>query len=426
MDKRTWHAGEATPVSAWARARYEHSGPVAGSRQDAVEPPMSSQVPTWHMPPRSLQALTHAEVEAHHRQLWENAPVGLLTVDRTGSILSSNLRTRELLNPTRSRSSSVGLATYLLPADAQTFIEFLDRVFAGTAVVPIDVQLQAPTDYESRHLRINAVSVASQTAALTITDITELTVMIAQQQKTEEQLRQLQRLELMHAMSAGIAHDFKNIVHVIESYAAILEGQSVGSTNASLIAREIMCAASRGAMLANRWLAFGRQGGLQKERLDVVQFVVERTKTIKHVVPPTIQVETTCALDPIYCELDSCLMDQVLLNLCLNARDAMPQGGLLRVSIESVEFQSQASSGDLLPPGMYAKLSVEDNGQGMEPENLEHIFEPFFTTKESVAGTGLGLALVRGIVSDHQGAIEVWSEVGVGSVFAVYLPVVSK
>ncbi len=144
--------------------------------------------------------------------------------------------------------------------------------------------------------------------------------------------------------------------------------------------------------------------------------------TIGRELPKTIQVQTRCDSESLTCRLDPCLIEQVLFNLCLNARDAMPAGGTIQVNVQRVSFDSQASSHDLLPAGDYAKISIADDGTGISAEIIERIFEPFFTTKATTVGTGLGLALVRGIVSEHEGAIEVSSEVGIGSVFTVYLP----
>lgn len=423
MHRRAGLTGDTTPLTQPWRLQANQSS--VGSLETRVHQRPFQAVPTWHVRAHGQQALIDAEVETHHRQLWNHAPIGFVVVDALGAILSSNEQAREMLIPTRSRSASVTLATCVRGEDVPSLNQFIATIFRGESVPPIDVQLSTVGEAKApRHVRLAAISVASLAAALTLSDITELKGLNLELQQTEERMGQLQRLELLHAMSAGIAHDFKNIMHVIESYAAILNGQTQPGGQNNPIARQIMTAASRGTMLANRWLAFGRHGELQKQQVDVGQFVAERMDGIEHSLGTSIRIETYWSTQ-VTCELDPCLIEQVLFNLCLNARDAMPDGGVLRVGVERTAFESLESSQGLLPTGVYAKITVEDKGTGMSPDILDHIFEPFFSTKASYAGTGLGLALVRGIISEHQGAIEVWSEVGVGSTFTVYLPACS-
>ena len=420
MHKRAEYAGEATPPpQPWQLTANSTSFGPAGIISH--ERPNDS-VHSWHVRSRNNQALIDAELITHHRQLWDHAPIGFVVVDGFGAILSSNERAREMLIPTRSRSASVTLATCVRKEDIDQVNRFLVAVFNGEAVSSMEVQLPTLGDeVVGRYVRLTAVSVATLAASFTLTDVTELKSLQVELQQSDERLSQLQRLELLHAMSAGIAHDFKNIMHVIESYAAILNGQTQRGAHTNPIAQQIMTAASRGTMLANRWLAFGRHGEIQKQSVEVSRFVDERMECIAPSLSESITVEKHFSTQA-ECELDPCLMEQVLFNLCLNARDAMPDGGVLRVGVDRVDFDSQESSQGLLPAGVYVKITVTDNGTGMSPEILERIFEPFFSTKASYAGTGLGLALVRGIISEHQGAIEVWSEVNVGSTFTVYLP----
>ena len=422
MQKRSETLGATAPIDHVANAgdmvrdvKFDRSRLRAWSVSDGGLPP-------WHVRSRSGQALIKAELDAHHRQLWDQSPVGFVVVDAHGAILSSNERARELLIPTRSRSASTTLATCICEKDVKLFNSYLADVFQGAAAKSIDVQLETVMETNPRFVRVSALSVASLTAALTLFDVTELKQMELEKQRTEECVRQMQRLELMHTMSAGIAHDFKNIVQVIESYAAILSGQAQAANQSATIAAEIMSAAARGALLADRWLAFSRHGESVKQTVDISRFIEERLATVIHALPRSVRLESDCCAERIDCEIDPCLIEQVLINLCLNARDAMPRGGQVEVSVARAEFDSQASSHDLLPAGTYAKITVADNGMGIATEHLDRIFEPFFTTKASGAGTGLGLALVRGIISEHQGAIEVWSEEHVGSAFTVYLP----
>lgn len=384
--------------------------------------PTEFAIPVWHVRSRSSQALLKVELDEHYRQLWKLVSIGLLVVDNTSSIVSSNAFARQLLKPSDTSAEAVVLSACVRREDAAKLHQFLIDIFEGQAPPAIDVQLAADDVNKHRHVRLEMVSVATLTAALTVVDISERKELEEGKLQAEVKLEQLQRLELVHTLSAGIAHDFKNIVQVIDSYATVLNAQTKLGEQANTIAQEIKAAAERGAVLANRWLAYGRHGELQRQMVDLGQFIGRSMETIGRDLPKSIRVETRCAVERLDCNLDPCLIEQVLFNLCFNARDAMPEGGTIEVSVERVSFDSQASSHDLLPAGDYAKISIADNGTGIPVEVLARIFEPFFTTKESCAGTGLGLALVKGIVSEHQGAIEVWSEVGLGSVFMVYLP----
>lgn len=238
----------------------------------------------------------------------------------------------------------------------------------------------------------------------------------------EQRIEQLQRLELVHMMSAGIAHDFKNIMQVIESYAELLQCSSTPGDPNHAIALEIMAAAARGTMLTNRWLAYSRHGELQKQKVDFAAFVSQCIDKITRDLPKSIEVKVAFCPQTIWCELDPCLVEQALFNLCLNARDAMPRAGVLSVRVERVMINRSTRSDLNLPSGAYGKVIIEDNGTGIPTDLMEQIFEPFFTTKDAAAGTGLGLALVRSIAAEHQGVVEVQSQVGLGSLFAICLP----
>lgn len=424
MPKRTPFAGDAAALNQCSRLQAIPGGAGRiGADLTRNLAPTEFDIPVWHVRSRSSQALLKVELDEHYRQLWKLASIGLLVVDNTSSIVSSNAFARQLLKPSDTSAEAVVLSACVRREDAAKLHQFLIDIFEGKAPPAIDVQLAVVDDMNTiRHVRLETVSVATLTAALTVVDISEMKRLEEGKLQAEVTLEQLQRLELVHTLSAGIAHDFKNIVQVIDSYATVLNAQTKLGEQANTIAQEIKAAAERGAVLANRWLAYGRHGELQRQMVDLGQFIGRTMEAIQRDLPKSIRVETRCAVEPLDCNLDPCLIEQVLFNICFNARDAMPEGGTIEMNVERVSFDSQASSHDLLPAGDYAKISIADNGTGIPVEVLARIFEPFFTTKESCAGTGLGLAMVKGIVSEHQGAIEVWSEVGLGSTFAVYLP----
>lgn len=377
-------------------------------------------IPSWHLRSRTNQALISAEVQEHCCQLWNTTLLGFMVVDVSGSIICLNENAQKLCAAKPGRS--VLLATCINPDDVAPFHEFLSNVFQVGTGHHINLRVAQPMNGTDRFVRISAVSVGTLTAALILEDITQNKRQEADKHQTEEQLRQFERLGLVHAMSAGIAHDFKNVVQVIESYAAILSGQALESTTSQTLAKEIMSAASRGALLANRWLAFCRDGQLLKCPVAMGPFVNECLASIERTLLQSLQIEKDLPDDGLRCELDPCLIEQVLINLFLNARDAMTSHGILRVSVSPIHLSSRDCSEHNLATGAYARISITDNGRGIAADAIERVFEPFFTTKGTCAGTGLGLTLAWRIVQEHGGTIEVSSQVGVGSSFTIYLP----
>ncbi len=271
MHRRTELANDAAPSSPPTVRLREQMSQLGSTVQldETVNNPLT--VPIWHVRSRSSQALLTLELDVHHRHLWNRSPIGYVVVDRFGSIIKSNGAARRLLGLSGSRSDSVILSACFAGGREAELSDFLRQVFSGKVDSSFDGIAPSATDAnQPAHVRLVGVSVGSLTSTLAITDVTELVRESEQRQQLEERLAQLQRLELVHMMSAGIAHDFKNIVQVIESYAAVLNGQST-SPSASTIAQEIMTAAARGASLANRWLAYSRYGQLCKQSVEIVR-----------------------------------------------------------------------------------------------------------------------------------------------------------
>jgi PAS domain S-box-containing protein len=246
---------------------------------------------------------------------------------------------------------------------------------------------------------------------------------ITEQRRLEEQLRQSQKMEAIGQLAGGVAHDFNNILTVIQGHASLLiAGGSLAGTSARS-AQQIGQAAERAAGLTRQLLAFGRRQVMQPRRLDMNEVVSNMTKMLGRLLGEDIALQLNYFPRPALVRADAGMMEQVLLNLAVNSRDAMPKGGLLAIKISTVELVSgHGISHSEGHPGRFVCLSVIDTGCGIAPENLRRIFEPFFTTKEIGKGTGLGLATVYGIVKQHQGWIEVASELGKGAAFTVFLP----
>jgi CheY-like chemotaxis protein len=229
-------------------------------------------------------------------------------------------------------------------------------------------------------------------------------------------------MEAIGQLAGGVAHDFNNILTVIHGQASLLLAGGGLSGTPAKCAQQISLAAERAAGLTRQLLAFGRRQLMQPRQLDVNEVVGNMTKMLGRILGEDIALQLHYCPRPALVEADAGMLEQVLLNLAVNSRDAMPKGGLLAIKIAPVcvdalhtAQQPEASIGN------YVSLSVTDTGCGIPPEILRRIFEPFFTTKEVGKGTGLGLATVYGIVKQHQGWIEVESEVGKGTTFKVFL-----
>jgi len=242
---------------------------------------------------------------------------------------------------------------------------------------------------------------------------------ITEKKKLEEQLRQAQKMEAIGRLAGGVAHDFNNLLTVISGHSEMLSMNLPREHPLREPVSEINKAADRAAALTRQLLAFSRQQILEARVLDLGSVITSLEKMLRRLIGEQIQVETILAPDRHAVKVDPSQMDQVLLNLAINARDAMPQGGRL-----TIELRNTAWPGPEGQASPHVLLSVTDSGTGMTPEVQARIFEPFFTTKGPGSGTGLGLAVVQGIVKQSSGHISVISEVGVGSTFNIYLPAV--
>jgi len=247
---------------------------------------------------------------------------------------------------------------------------------------------------------------------------------VTESKSLETELHQAQKMQAVGQLAGGIAHDFNNILTVILGYAQILldrEGPDEGLVQRS--SEQIRNAADRAAALTRQLLAFSRKQVLQPRVLNFNQVLIGLDKLLRRLITENIQISTTIAADLGSVKADPAQMEQVILNLSINARDAMPSGGHLTIETANVELdEAYAADHETVRPGPYVMLAVSDTGSGMNAQTQARIFEPFFTTKELGKGTGLGLATVYGIVKQSGGYIWVYSEPGRGSTFKVYLP----
>jgi len=241
--------------------------------------------------------------------------------------------------------------------------------------------------------------------------------------RSEEKLRQSMKMEAVGKLAGGVAHDFNNLLSVITGYSELLLTRIDSRNPARGEIEQIHKAGERAAALTQQLLAYSRRQVMNPKMLRMDEVVENLGKMLRWLIGEDIDFATETQEDLWTVLADPGQIEQILMNLCINARDAMPAGGKLVVSTLNVTLEAPLVERELtIPPGRYATLQVADNGSGMDEEILSRIFEPFFTTKDQGKGTGLGLATVYGIVKQSEGYIRVVSTPGEGTTFSVYLP----
>jgi signal transduction histidine kinase/HAMP domain-containing protein len=258
---------------------------------------------------------------------------------------------------------------------------------------------------------------ASHTVHCYVEDMTE-------RASLEDQLRQAQKMESVGQLAAGVAHDFNNILTIIQGHSGLLMARPNLTPAVTTSIQAVSFAAERGASLTRQLLMFSRRQVMEPKATDLKEVVANLSKMLQRLIGETITLE--CESPPQLPAIrgDTGMMEQILMNLAVNARDAMPKGGRLLISTEAVRIDEKyARRHPDARPGEFVCLQVKDTGTGMDAATMKHIFEPFFTTKAAGKGTGLGLATVYGIVKQHAGWVEVASQVGEGTAFRIFLPV---
>ncbi len=247
-------------------------------------------------------------------------------------------------------------------------------------------------------------------------DITEMKLL-------EEQLRQSQKMEAIGQLAGGIAHDFNNLLTVIEGYVELLMSSIMGSDPTHNFVMQIKRATDRASSLTSQLLAFSRSQILQPKNIDLNDLIENMSALLHRLISEDIELVFNLSSEIKSIKADHNQIEQILMNLAVNARDAMPGGGILSIETNDVYLDGQyIRSHNGIKKGSYVMLSISDNGKGMDAETQARIFEPFYTTKEKNKGTGLGLSTVYGIVKQSEGHIWVYSEPGIGTAFKIYLP----
>ena len=370
--------------------------------------------------------------EERYRITFEKAAMGMARLDAEGRVLEANPRLCEILGYTQDELTTMNFMDYTHPEERHIGEMSRQRLVSGM------------TDFQTRKKRyirkdgkiiwVNMIiSIVRDPAGKPkyfismVEDITGTIKYEEDKARLEAQLRQSQKMEAIGTLAGGIAHDFNNILWAIMGYTelTLLEIPKDAPYRDNL--NQVMKAGQRAKALVEQILRFSRQADTDHKPLRIAPLVQESLKLLRATLPSTVEIRRHLETERGQTLSDPTQIHQMLMNLCSNAADAMQPkgGGILTVRLERLDLDEAAAEKHMdLKVGPYIKLTVSDTGIGMDREILEHIFEPFFTTKETGKGTGMGLAVIHGLVKSHDGAILVDSTLGKGSVFEIYFPAI--
>ncbi len=359
------------------------------------------------------------DCEQKYRQLFEEALDIVFTLDLEGNFTSVNKAGQRISGYTRNEILAMNLAGLVEPECLPSIKEKIQRALGGETIPPFEL---AVLTRDGRHALVE-VSARLQFENGRPALIQGIARDITERKRLEEQLRHRQKMEAIGELASGVAHDFNNLLSAILGYADLLKAQSKPGDTTREAAEVIVKAGERAQQLTRRLLGFTPRGDGQNVAVDLHAVLREVAALLKPTFPKHIEIATRLEAESPVVLGDPDQMHQVFLNLALNARDAMPQGGMLTFQTEASELNEQSAARlGATSPGSYLRVSVTDTGVGIPSEHQPRIFEPFFTTKERGKGAGIGLSVVYGIVKNHGGAIEVLSQPGQGTAFRIYLP----
>ena len=366
-----------------------------------------------------------------YHQAWDESPDAILLINEQGQILLTNINAETLFG--YSSNELIGKPIErLIPSRLykhqkirSVYIQCLHK--RDTLTIPSLVGLTKDGKEFSADIRLKPTAVdESKFIIAFIRDLTDRVVMEDEKKKLQEQLFQSQKLEALGQLTGGIAHDFNNILNVIDGFteiAIIRNGDTDGKLAEYL--SQIHTACNHGCDLIAHMMSFARKEKIQKQLLTLTPIVNDAMKMLRTTLPSSIKIDVRLNGDPSVF-VDPGQFHQVITNLCINARDAMPTGGRLEVCLEVTDpLGARCMSCHEEFSGNHVELRIKDNGMGISKETLNKMFEPLFTTKEKDKGTGLGLAIVNDIVHQHDGHILVESEPDKGTTFRIHLPLVA-
>jgi PAS domain S-box-containing protein len=358
--------------------------------------------------------------EQQYRELFENASDMVFTIDLQGRFTSVNRACEAITGYTREEALTLGIGDVLAP-EHQALAARLSSVPTGPMTQRRLVQLTIIGKHGRRI--VTEVSWRPIVRDGGVASVEGIARDLTERRRLEEQLRQAQKMEAVGRLAGGIAHDFNNLLMAVTGYSELLLERLAHDDSLRRTAEEIRNAAARAAGLTRQLLTFSRKQVLRPAVIDLNVVVAELESMLRRLIGEDVVFSTVLAPGAAQVKADRGQIEQVIVNLVVNARDAMPGGGRLVVAIRRVSIALPESDGyPGLPPGEYVVVEVQDTGVGMSDEIQSHLFEPFFTTKDPGKGTGLGLSTAYGIVAQSGGRIIVQSAEGVGSSFRVLLP----
>ena len=359
------------------------------------------------------------QFEQRFNDLFENTSDILFTLDLQGRVTSVNKAAENIFGWSRSDAMQMNIKSLVAPEFVSVCTEMMGRILKEEPPQHFEIGLidkqgrKIVLEVSARLIRLDGKKAGIQGIARDVTERRHL----------ENVVRQSQKLEAVGRLSGGLAHDFNNLLCVISGHSELLAEQLESDSAAIKSVMQIRKATDSAASLTRQLLAFSRRQVIHPQVVDLNSIVTETEQLLGRLVDENIEFYTSLGPTLGHVLVDPVQMEQVILNLVLNARDSMPQGGKLTIGTSNVDMaDAHRSRHSLIPAGQYVLLSITDTGVGMNEETQSRIFEPFYTTKEFGKGTGLGLATVYGIVKQSGGYIWVYSEEGRGTTFKIYLP----
>jgi PAS domain S-box-containing protein len=367
-----------------------------------------------------------AESEERYRRLFETASDGIMLLEKDqGRIAHANPAAKKMLGSSEEEFIGKMLEDIGVPVDIADFSSIMEGLSRNGILNYEDVLVKTKSG-QNIYTDIYMVDKA-QLVQCNIRDVSKRKLSDEAQKeeksKLEAQLRQAQKMEAVGTLAGGIAHDFNNILNVIMGYGNMVLDKLESGNSSKEDMNTLLAAAERAANLTKRLLVFSRDKVVDVKPVNINELIFDLRKMLVRLISESIELHLDLAASPLIVLADIGMLEQVLMNLVVNARDAMPEGGQLSICTGFKEMDDKyVAMNGFGTPGRYALITVTDSGQGMDAATQKKIFDPFFTTKGVGEGTGLGLAISYGIIKQHNGYINVYSEPRHGTVFNIYLP----